>query len=204
MMGKLTVEQVVSARVPTPYGEFDLKLYANNHDDKEHQAWVMGAVSGVENVCVRVHSECFTGDLMGSARCDCGEQLDLAQQMIAEEGAGVLIYLRQEGRGIGLREKLKAYNLQDQGYDTVEANLILGHQPDNRDYSIAALIIKDLGLHSIRLMTNNPKKIQGLRDLGVIITERIDLTPTITSENERYLQTKATRLNHILDLPPHE
>ena len=203
-MDKLTVEQVVSARLPTVYGQFDLKLYANNRDNKEHQAWVMGAVSGQENVCVRVHSECFTGDLMGSARCDCGEQLQVSQQKIAEQGAGVLIYLRQEGRGIGLREKLKAYNLQDQGYDTVEANLMLGHPPDKRDYTIAALIIKDLGLQSIRLLTNNPKKIQGLRDLGIIITERIDLIPTITPENERYLQTKATRLNHKLDLPPHE
>src|SRR3989337_3482202 len=148
-MKKLEVERKVRARIPTAEGAFQLYLYHSSRDDKEHLALVMGDVEGKENVLVRVHSECFTGDVLGSQRCDCGEQLTHALQMIAGAGEGILIYLRQEGRGIGLLDKLRAYNLQDQGYDTVEANLILGHQPDERDYTVAARIIQDLRARSV-------------------------------------------------------
>jgi GTP cyclohydrolase II len=157
-------------------------------------------VQGKEDVLVRIHSECFTGDVLGSRRCDCGEQLDRAVRMIAETGAGVLVYLRQEGRGIGLLEKLRAYNLQDQGYDTVEANLLLGHEADEREYSVAARILEDLGVHSVRLLTNNPLKIQELQDLGVSVSERLPLEPTVNEDNAVYLFTKAHRMNHLLSL----
>ncbi|MEZ4830587.1 MAG: GTP cyclohydrolase II [Caldilineaceae bacterium] len=152
-----------SARIPTAEGDFSLRYYRNNLDDKEHLAVVYGDVTGGENVLVRVHSECFTGDVLGSRRCDCGPQLHSAMRAIAENGRGVIIYLRQEGRGIGLEQKLRAYNLQDEGYDTVDANLLLGHQADERNYLPAAHIIADLDLRSIRLLTNNPAKIEGLR-----------------------------------------
>jgi GTP cyclohydrolase II len=161
---------------------------------------VHGEVSGQEDVLVRVHSECFTGDVLGSRRCDCGEQLTLALRMIAEAGAGVLLYLRQEGRGIGLLKKLHAYNLQDQGLDTVDANLALGHQVDERDYDIAAHILEDLGIRAIRLLTNNPHKIQSLEKLGIGITERIPLMIRVTPDNRHYLRTKMERLHHLLDL----
>jgi 3,4-dihydroxy 2-butanone 4-phosphate synthase/GTP cyclohydrolase II len=153
-------------------------------------------------VLVRVHSECFTGDVLGSQRCDCGEQLYKALDMIAKEGAGVLIYMRQEGRGIGLREKLRAYNLQDEGYDTVDANLILGHQADSRDYSIAAAILQDLKIKSIRLITNNPDKIEDLEQHGILINNRVEIPPTLLPANEKYLRTKAVRMHHLLTLPP--
>jgi len=199
-MDSLIVERKACARIPTDSGEYQLYLYVTNQDNKEHLALVMGEVQGQRDVLVRVHSECFTGDVLGSRRCDCGEQLQRSMQMIAAAGAGALIYLRQEGRGIGLMDKLRAYNLQDQGYDTVDANLALGHQADERDYSVAARILDDLGVRSIRLLTNNPVKIQHLRDLGVPVLERVPLQSTVNPDNAQYLFTKALRMNHLLDL----
>ncbi len=196
----LTVQREVSARIPTLAGEFQLSLYVNNRDAKEHLALVMGEVREGVEVLVRVHSECFTGDVLGSQRCDCGPQLETALWMIAEAGAGVLLYLRQEGRGIGLLDKLRAYNLQDEGYDTVDANLRLGHQADERDYTVAARMLADLGVHSVRLLTNNPRKIDALTGLGVLVSGRVSLTPEVNPENARYLQTKALRMNHLLNL----
>ena len=201
METKITVQLGACARIPTDEGEFVLCLYKNDRDEKEHMAFIMGDVYEKEEVLVRVHSECFTGDVLGSKRCDCGEQLALAKQIIAEEGTGILLYMRQEGRGIGLYDKLRAYNLQDEGYDTVDANLLLGHQEDERDYTIAAHILKDLGVKSIRLITNNPLKIESLKRLGVDVAGRMELEPTITPENERYLATKVERMNHLLTLP---
>lgn len=201
-MDNMSIERMVQARVPTAYGEFRLYLYRNHQDEKEHLALVVGDVNGAKNLLARVHSECFTGDVLGSLRCDCGEQLQRAMEMIAQAEAGVLIYLRQEGRGIGLLDKLRAYNLQDLGYDTVEANLALGHEADEREYSIAAHILRDLQVWSVRLITNNPSKIQHLRRLGVPVTKRVSLEPTVTLDNAGYLLTKARRMNHLLDLAP--
>ena len=203
-MTELVVNQASCARVPTPEGEFTLCVYENSRDTKEHLALVMGDAAGQENVLVRLHSECFTGDVLGSLRCDCGEQLRQAMCMIAREGCGILLYLRQEGRGIGLPDKLRAYNLQDMGYDTVDANLMLGHQADERDYTIAALILRDLGVRSVRLLTNNPAKIGSLQELGVPVMARVPLQANVTLENAAYLQTKAQRMSHLLDLsrPP--
>ncbi len=195
----LRVERLTAARIPTAHGEFSLCLYANNHDGKDHLALVMGEIAGQEAVLVRIHSECFTGEVLGSLRCDCQAQLDQALRMIAGERRGVLIYLRQEGRGIGLRDKLRAYNLQDQGYDTVEANWLLGHQADERDYTLAAAILKDLGPRSVRLLTNNPEKLQSLRDMGIAMTDRVALETEVTPENAEYLRAKASRLHHILN-----
>ena len=201
-MADITVERKATARVPTADGQYRLCLYHNSHDSKEHLALVMGEVSGESEVLVRVHSECLTGDVLGSQRCDCGEQLHRAMRQIGRQGAGVIVYLRQEGRGIGLLDKLRAYNLQDQGYDTVEANLALGHQADERDYSAAARILDDLGVRSVRLMTNNPTKIEGLRALGVRIVDRVPLEPTVHPENAGYLHTKVKRMHHLLTLTP--
>jgi GTP cyclohydrolase II len=193
-----TLKREVSARIPTEEGQFQLIYYSNTLDDKEHLAIVKGEVTGKHDVLVRVHSECFTGDILGSKRCDCGHQLRRAMAMIGKAEAGVIIYLRQEGRGIGLLEKLHAYNLQDQGYDTVDANLLLGHEADERDYVIAAHILRDLGVQSIRLLTNNPDKLDSLREAGIPVTERVPLMGPVCAENARYLQTKAKRLNHLL------
>lgn len=198
--GNLTVTRMACARIPTDEGEFQLCLYTNNHDDKDHLALVLGDVSQRTDVLVRVHSECFTGDVLGSRRCDCGEQLHASLRLIAEAGAGMLIYLRQEGRGIGLLDKLRAYNLQDAGYDTVEANLLLGHQPDERDYAIAAHILRDWQVRSIRLMTNNPLKIESLQTLGVQVTRRVPLQAGVTPHNAGYLRTKVERMRHWLTL----
>lgn len=201
-MTKAAVTRVSSARIPNEYGEYKLHLYHNTMDDKEHLAFVFGDVMEKENVMVRVHSECFTGDVLGSQRCDCGEQLRRAMQLIAEEGEGVVLYLRQEGRGIGLSEKLRAYNLQDEGHDTVEANLMLGHQADSRDYTVAALMLQDLDVRSLRLLTNNPSKIEQLQEHGIQIRSRVPLTPILVNEqNRRYLFTKITRMAHMFDLP---
>ena len=195
------IQRVACARIPTAEGEFQLCLYRSSRDGKEHLALIMGDIAGSQNLLVRVHSECFTGDVLGSRRCDCGEQLHLAMRKIAEEGRGAVLYLRQEGRGIGLGEKLRAYNLQDQGYDTVDANLMLGHGADERDYSIAALILEDLGVRSVRLMTNNPAKIESLQALGIPVVERIPLQAPVHPENSRYLRTKVERMHHMLELP---
>jgi len=194
----LKINHMVSARLPNAEGEFDLALYMSNRDDKEHLALIHGDVSEQHDVLARVHSECFTGDVLGSHRCDCGEQLQKSMRLIAEAGCGVMIYLRQEGRGIGLLNKLRAYNLQDQGYDTIEANLALGHQADEREYDIAALILNDLKIKSVRLITNNPHKIESLAALNIAITKRVELHTTIYPENLAYLRTKAERMNHLL------
>ena len=196
----MAVSKQVCTRIPTQVGEFQLCLYANSEDDKEHLALIMGDVAGQEGVLARVHSECYTGDVLGSLRCDCGEQLQHSMAAIAEAGVGVLLYLRQEGRGIGLLDKLRAYNLQDEGYDTVDANLLLGHQADERDYTVAAHILKDLGVKSIQLLTNNPEKITSLRNLGIEVTGRVSLAPGVNPENARYLHTKILRMNHLLTL----
>jgi GTP cyclohydrolase II len=199
-MGEITVTQMACSRIPTAGGQFRLHLYVNTLDDKEHMAIVHGDVEGRQNLLVRIHSECFTGDIFGSLRCDCGTQLEEAISLIAKEEAGILIYLRQEGRGIGLLDKLRAYNLQDQGYDTVDANLMLGHGADERDYTVAALILKQLGTQSIRLLTNNPLKIESLRASGMKVTAQIPIRSHVTAENAAYLLTKAQRMNHILSL----
>lgn len=199
-MEPLSVKRLTSTRIPTVHGEFMLSLYENSQDEKDHLALIHGDVEDGEEVLVRVHSECFTGDVIGSLRCDCGEQLESSLRHIAEEGRGILLYLRQEGRGIGLLNKLKAYDLQDEGYDTVEANLMLGHGADERDYSIAAQMLDDLGVRSIRLLTNNPEKIESLESLGLPVSERVPLQPHLNRHNTDYLQTKADRMRHLLEL----
>lgn len=176
-MNNLLVERKTCARIPTEVGEFQLCYYQNNLDQKEHLALVFGKLDLQKAVLVRIHSECFTGDVLGSLRCDCGPQLDQAMQQVAQAGAGVIIYLRQEGRGIGLLDKLRAYNLQDEGYDTVDANLMLGHQADARDYTVAAHMLQDLGVTAVRLLTNNPGKIEGLERLGISVVERVPMPP---------------------------
>src|SRR6266511_3834033 len=201
-MGELILTRKTRARVPTAEGEFQLCLYTSNQDAKEHLVLIIGDVAGQPDVLVRVHSECFTGDVLGSLRCDCGEQLHRAMHLIAQEGTGILIYLRQEGRGIGILDKLRAYNLQDMGYDTVDANLLLGHKADERDYTAAALILHDLGVRSVRLLTNNPLKIESLQQAGVAVSMRLPLHPRVTAENASYLRTKVQRMRHLLNLSP--
>jgi GTP cyclohydrolase II len=198
----MKIERKVNARIPTAAGEFQLFLYTSNQDDKEQLALVLGDVRDKGNVLVRVHSECFTGDVLGSKRCDCGEQLSQSIQAIAQKGEGILIYLRQEGRGIGLLNKLKAYNLQDIGYDTVDANLALGHQADEREYTLAAQILADLRVSSVELLTNNPHKIEHLKKSGIPVNRRLPLETTVTADNAPYLLTKAQRMNHLLRLDP--
>ncbi|MCG6990168.1 MAG: bifunctional 3,4-dihydroxy-2-butanone-4-phosphate synthase/GTP cyclohydrolase II [Gemmatimonadetes bacterium] len=192
------VRRVAEADLPTKMGEFKVIGYESIVDQREHLALVKGDISGKGNVLVRMHSECMTGDVFGSLRCDCGEQLAAAMRRIEEEGAGAVVYLRQEGRGIGLGNKLKAYALQDEGMDTVEANERLGFKPDLRDYGIGAQILLDLGLHSIRLLTNNPRKIVGLEGYDIEITGREPLTVKPGEHNHKYLATKKTKLGHIL------
>jgi 3,4-dihydroxy 2-butanone 4-phosphate synthase/GTP cyclohydrolase II len=192
------VERVVSTRLPTAFGEFTAVGYRSLVDDKHHVAMVQGDVAGHADVLVRVHSECLTGDVFHSLRCDCGEQLESALAMIAQEERGVLLYLAQEGRGIGLLNKLRAYNLQDQGYDTVDANLQLGLPVDLRDYGIGAQILVDLGLSSIRILTNNPKKIRGLEGYGLSVTSQVPITHPPNPHNEAYLRAKRDRLGHAI------
>lgn len=199
-MSQGIVERMTCGRIPTDVGEFQLCYYRNNLDDKEHLALVMGDVDGRADVLVRIHSECFTGDVLGSLRCDCGPQLQRAMALVAAEGAGVIVYLRQEGRGIGLLDKLRAYNLQDAGYDTVDANLMLGHQADGRDYTIAALILQELGVHSLRLLTNNPDKIAHVQAAGLAVTARVPLITDVNPENAAYLRAKAKKMRHLLML----
>jgi 3,4-dihydroxy 2-butanone 4-phosphate synthase/GTP cyclohydrolase II len=193
------VHRAVKTFIPTAYGDFKLFVYNTDVDEFHHLALVRGEVAGKENVLVRVHSECLTGDVFGSKRCDCGDQLHMAMHQIAEEGEGVLLYMRQEGRGIGLVNKLRAYELQDAGMDTVEANVHLGFKPDQRDYGIGAQILSDLGLTSIRLLTNNPEKRVGLEGYGLRIVERVPLIAQPTPHNIGYLRTKAQKLGHIFE-----
>ncbi len=192
------VERVVSTRLPTGFGEFTAVGYRSLVDDKHHLAMVKGDVRGRSDVLVRVHSECLTGDVFHSLRCDCGEQLEAALAMIEREGSGVLLYLSQEGRGIGLLNKLRAYRLQEDGFDTVDANLKLGLPADLRDYGIGAQILVDLGLSSIRILTNNPKKIHGLEGYGLSVADQIPIHAIPNPHNEEYLRTKRDRLGHTL------
>jgi 3,4-dihydroxy 2-butanone 4-phosphate synthase/GTP cyclohydrolase II len=192
------VERVVSTRLPTAFGDFEVVGYRSLLDDKHHVALVKGDVAGKPDVLVRVHSECLTGDVFHSLRCDCGEQLESALAMIEREGQGVLLYLAQEGRGIGLLNKLKAYKLQEQGLDTVDANLRLGLPADLRDYGIGAQILADLGLSSIRILTNNPKKIRGLEGYGLSVSAQIPIEHLPNRHNEAYLRAKAERMGHTL------
>ena len=192
------VERVVSTRLPTVFGDFEAVGYRSMVDDKHHVALVKGEVNGAKDVLVRVHSECLTGDVFHSLRCDCGEQLTAALQMIEAEGQGVLLYLAQEGRGIGLLNKLRAYRLQEEGLDTVEANERLGLPADLRDYGIGAQILVDLGLSSIRILTNNPKKIRGLEGFGLSVADQIPIAPAANVHNEAYLRTKRDRMGHAL------
>ena len=194
------VRRVAQAKLPTKYGEFTLIAYKSDIDPDEHLALVMGDISTEEPVMVRVHSECLTGDVFGSLRCDCGEQISLAMQTIAGEGQGVLLYMRQEGRGIGFHNKIKAYALQDEGLDTVEANISLGFDPDLRDYGIGAQILADLGLHRIKLLTNNPKKVVGLEAYGLEVTETIPIITSPNPHNRQYLATKQQKLGHKLGI----
>ncbi len=192
------VERVEVVKLPTDYGDFDLYLYRSKLDDQNHLALVRGDVAGKPGVLVRVHSECLTGDVFGSRRCDCGPQLHRSMQQVADAGRGVIVYMRQEGRGIGLAPKIKAYKLQEQGYDTVEANQKLGYGMDLREYGLGAQILTDLGLKTIRLMTNNPKKIVGLEGYGLEIVEQVPIKVKANPHNARYLKTKREKLGHLL------
>src|SRR3954470_7701481 len=197
------VRRVSEARIPTQYGDFTAHVFESLLDGTEHLAFVRGEVSGKENVLVRVHSECLTGDVFGSLRCDCGVQLDRALERVAAAGQGVVVYLRgHEGRGIGLGHKLRAYSLQDQGRDTVEANLELGFPADSREYGIGAQILVDLGLTTMRLMTNNPAKYGGIEGYGLEIVERVNMPAEPNQENIAYLRAKQEKLGHLLDLEP--
>lgn len=194
------VHKVAETVLPTPYGEFKAVAFINEIDNYEHLALIKGDVATEEPVLVRVHSQCLTGDVFGSYRCDCGEQLQRAMEVINQEGRGVILYLRQEGRGIGLANKIKAYELQDKGLDTVEANEHLGFEPDLRDYGVGAQMLVSLGVKKMRLMTNNPKKIKGLEGYGLEVTERVPIEIPPRKENERYLRTKCVKLGHIMSI----
>jgi 3,4-dihydroxy 2-butanone 4-phosphate synthase/GTP cyclohydrolase II len=198
------VERVVSVRLPTEHGEFDAVAYRELLTDKQHVALVKGEVAGVENVLVRVHSECLTGDVFHSQLCDCGEQLEQALARVEAEGRGVVLYMGQEGRGIGLLNKLKAYELQASGLDTVEANLALGFPPDAREWGIGNQILADLGLTTIRILTNNPRKLTGLDGFGLTVVEQVPLETEPTAENERYLAAKREKLGHTITKLHHQ
>jgi 3,4-dihydroxy 2-butanone 4-phosphate synthase / GTP cyclohydrolase II len=202
MQTEKLVRRLVATRLPTKYGDFEIHLYKSETDNKEHVALVKGKISPDAPTLVRVHSECLTGDLFGSLRCDCNEQLVAALRMVEKSGSGVVLYMRQEGRGIGLVNKLKAYKLQDEGLDTVEANEKLGFRADLRDYGIGAQILRDLGVRKLRLLTNNPKKIVGLQGYGLEVVERIPLEMDPNDFNLRYLRTKRDKLGHLIMLEP--
>jgi len=193
------IERVAEARVPTEFGEFTAMSYSSLVDVYEHVALVKGDIQPDDAVLVRVHSECLTGDVFGSARCDCGDQIPLALSAIEEAGKGVLLYMRQEGRGIGIHNKLKAYALQDQGYDTVEANVMLGFAPDPRQYGVGAQILEDIGVKKMKLLTNNPTKRVGLEGFGLEVVERIAIVADYKPDNTEYMETKRTRMGHILE-----
>ena len=195
---EILVRFVAEAKLPSEHGDFIVKIFENTVDGKEHVAIVKGDVSTAEPVLVRVHSECLTGDIFGSFRCDCGPQLHTALDRIEQEGRGVVLYMRQEGRGIGLTNKIKAYALQEQGLDTVEANVHLGFLPDPRDYGIGAQILHELGIQKMKLMTNNPKKRVGLQSYGLEVTELVSLEVPATADNQVYLETKRDKMGHIL------
>ena len=193
------IEKTVDAKLPTKFGNFKVSGYSARFDTDEHIALVMGKWTKDEDVLVRVHSQCFTGDIFGSLRCDCGTQVNQALKIIAEEGKGVFLYMRQEGRGIGLHNKIRAYHLQDQGLDTVEANKSLGFEPDLRHYGVGAQILWDLGVRKMRLLTNNPKKIVGLNGFGLEVVDRVPMTINVTKENERYVKAKQEKFGHIIN-----
>ena len=192
------IERVAEARLPTRYGKFQAIAYKSHVDTGEHIALTIGEWSPDEPVLVRIHSECLTGDVFHSMRCDCGDQIDLSLKQLAEEGNGIFLYMRQEGRGIGLHNKIKAYSLQDQGLDTVEANETLGFEPDLRHYGVGAQILEDLGVRKLNLLTNNPKKVAGLSGFDLEIVDRIPVEVEVTDENRTYMKTKKTRMGHIL------
>ncbi|OGO07971.1 MAG: bifunctional 3,4-dihydroxy-2-butanone 4-phosphate synthase/GTP cyclohydrolase II [Chloroflexi bacterium RBG_13_57_8] len=198
------VIRVAEARLPTQFGDFKVIAFKASTDPDEHLALVLGDVATDEPVLVRVHSQCLTGDVFHSMRCDCGEQIEMAMKRIADAGRGVVLYMRQEGRGIGIHNKIKAYALQDQGLDTVEANLSLGFKADQRDYGIGAQILADLGVRNMRLMTNNPKKMSGLESYGLNIVEQLPITTRPNPHNRRYLQTKQKKLGHLLKVPDND
>ncbi len=195
----ICVRIVAMAELPSRFGDFHIVAFENNRDGKEHVAVTKGDVIGASDVPVRLHSECLTGDVMGSLRCDCRDQLEAALKMIGKMDRGMLLYLRQEGRGIGLTNKIRAYSLQDQGLDTVEANLALGFRDDERDYAVAAHMLMSLKIQSVRLITNNPKKIQQLVDYGIQVTDRIPHVMEPNDHNLFYLQTKAAKSGHLMD-----
>jgi GTP cyclohydrolase II len=195
---ELRVEHVATAKLPTKYGDFQIVAFKNNRDGKDHVAIIKGDIEGQERVSCRIHSECLTGDAFGSLKCDCGPQLEAALEQIEELGQGIILYMRQEGRGIGLANKVRAYSLQDQGMDTVEANLHLGFDDDLRDYAIAAEMLRILAPTSVTLMTNNPRKLEGLREAGIKIDERVPLKITPNLHNKRYLNTKRDKSGHLL------